>query len=222
MVRAALGGVNPSPLSLLVGFKASLDPTRLAADTERAMLSGQIVRKPLRVREPSSRTLDHRLALRFPRLAATSRRLMDRLPPRSRLRQALLWRAARLGVEAFNRRDLHAFLAGYHPGCKWYPPRELVEAGFAEPCYRGPAGFRKYASAWSEVVGPDLRLEPVEVIDLGDRIVLLAELPVRAQASGVPLIGEYAAVIALRDGTGVREQQYLNHSEALEAVALRE
>jgi hypothetical protein len=98
----------------------------------------------------------------------------------------------------------------------------LVEAGFAERRYRGPAAFRSYASAWSEVVGPDLRLEPVEVIDLGDRIVLLAELPVRAQASGVPLTGEYAAVIALQDGTGIREQQYLNHSEALAAVGLPE
>ena len=113
---------------------------------------------------------------------------------------------------------MNAFLAGYHPGCTWYPPRELVDGGFAEQCYHGPAGFRTYALAWSEVVGPDLRLEPVELIDLWQRIVLLAELPVRAQGSGVPLTGEYAAVIALHEGTGIREHQYLDHSEALEAV----
>jgi Domain of unknown function (DUF4440) len=186
------------------------------------MASDLIMRKPLRVRERPSRTLDHRLALRFPRLAATSRRLMDRLPPSSRVRQMLLWRAVQLGVEAFNRRDMHAFLAGYHPRCKWFPPRELVEGGFADPCYSGWEGFHRYASAWSDVVGSDLRLEPVEFIDLGDQIVLLAELPVRAQGSGIPLTGEYAAVIALQEGTGIREQQYLNYSEALEAVGLRE
>lgn len=181
-----------------------------------------VVRDSLRVQERADRTLDHRLALRFPRLAATIRRLMDRLPPSSRLRQVLLLRAVQLGVEAFNRRDLEAFLAGYHPGCTWYPPRELVDGGFAEPCYHGSAGFRSYTSAWSEVVGPDLRLEPLEVIDLGQRIVLLAEMPVRAQGSGVALTGEYAAVIALHKGTGIREQQYLNHPEALDAVGLRE
>ena len=32
----------------------------------------EFVRKPLRVRERSSRTLDQRLSLRFPRLAAAS------------------------------------------------------------------------------------------------------------------------------------------------------
>ena len=105
------------------------------------MSTGLIVRQSLRVRERAGRTLDHRLALRFPRLAATSRRQMDRLPPSSRLRQVLLLRAVQLGVEAFNRRDMNAFLAGYHPGCTWYPPRELVDGGFAEQCYHGPAGL---------------------------------------------------------------------------------
>ena len=70
------------------------------------MASDQIVRKPLRARERSSRTLDQRLLLRFPRLAAASFRLIGKLPPRSRVRQAALWRAIQLAVEAYNRRDL--------------------------------------------------------------------------------------------------------------------
>jgi hypothetical protein len=49
----------------------------------------QIVRKPLAVREPSSRSLDERLALRFPGVAAAYARLIGRLPPRSRRRRSI-------------------------------------------------------------------------------------------------------------------------------------
>jgi hypothetical protein len=126
----------------------------------------EIVRKPLRVREQSSRTLDQRIALGFPRLTATHARLIGGLPPSSRLRQAFLWRGVRLGVEAFNRRDYEAALAAapYTPDFEYYPPREFVEVGFFEPCYRGAAGYRKYMSTWSDVFGADLRLEPVELM----------------------------------------------------------
>jgi ketosteroid isomerase-like protein len=186
------------------------------------MSSGQIARQPIRVRERSSRTLDQRLALRFPRLAAAYTRLIGRQAPGSRLRQAVLGRAVRLGLEAFNRGDLDATLLGSHPDCEFHPPRELVDAGLIEACYRGPAGYREYASSWSEVWGADLRVEPVELIDLGDRLVILADLPVRAQASGVPLTTKWADVSTLEDGRAVRQQHYWDHAEALEAVGLRE
>jgi hypothetical protein len=111
----------------------------------------EVVRKPLHVREPSTRTLDQRLALRFPRLFTAYARLIGKLPPRSRLRQAAVWRGFRLATEAFNRRDLDAALIGYHPDRELHPPREFVEGGFAESCYRGPGGFRKYVAEWSDV-----------------------------------------------------------------------
>jgi hypothetical protein len=72
------------------------------------MSTAQIVCKPLRLSQRSGRTLDQRLLMRFPRLADASFRLSSRLSPRSRLRQAALWRAVRLGLEALNRHDLDA------------------------------------------------------------------------------------------------------------------
>ena len=88
----------------------------------------EFVRKPLRVRAQSSRTLDQRLALRFPWLGDANVRLIDRLPPKSRIRQAAVWRAARLAVEAYNRRDLDAFMATYAPDLALYahPDRPLT------------------------------------------------------------------------------------------------
>jgi ketosteroid isomerase-like protein len=189
------------------------------------MSKDRVVRKPIRVREQSSRTIEQRLALRVPRLASTyarlSGRLIGRLEPRSRIRQAALWRAARISMEAFNRRDLDVYLLGFQPDYEWYPPPETVEAGFFEPSYQGAAGFRELLTAWSDVV-PDLRVKPIDLIDLGDRLVLLAELPGRAHASGIELTGRYAIVITLENGVAIREQTYLDHAEALEAAGLRE
>jgi len=186
------------------------------------MSGDQIVRKPLRARERSSRTLDQRLLLRFPRLAAASFRLIGRLPPRSRVRQAALWRAIQLAVEAYNRRDLDVVAIGFRPDLEYYPYREFVEAGLAEPCFHGPAGYRTYIEGTYEVWGADVRLEPTEVIDLGDRVVMLANMPMRAQASGIPLGETYACVSTLKDGRVIRQRDFLNQAEALEAVGLRE
>jgi len=178
----------------------------------------ELVRKPLRARERSSRTLDQRLAIRFPRLTAAFARLIGKLPAGSRVRQAALWRTAQLGVEAYNRRDLDAVAINYRPDLEYYPYREFVEAALAEPCYHGPSGYRAYIEATYDVWGTEVRLEPTELIDLGDRLVLLADMPMRAQASGVPLGQTYAGVSTLKDGRVIRQQDFLNHAEALEAV----
>jgi ketosteroid isomerase-like protein len=182
----------------------------------------EVVRKPLQVGERSGRTLDQRLALRFPRWTAACAHLIGRLPPSSRLRQAMLWRAARLAAEALNRRDVDAILLVYDPDYEFRPAHEFVESGFMPARYRGPAGYQRFVSDWSEVWGADLRLEPLELIDLGTRVVTLYNVPARAQASGVPLTGQWATVSTLKNGRVIRDQVYLDHAEALDFVGLLE
>jgi hypothetical protein len=179
-----------------------------------------LVRKPLRVREQSTRTLDQRLAIRFPRLGAASFRLVTSLPPSSRPRQAVVWRAFRLAIEAYNRRDLVAVSTSFHPELEYYPYRQFVEAGLAEPCYYGPAGYRRYIEATYDVWGTEVRLYPTELIDLGDRLVLLADMPMRALGSGIGLAETYATIATLKDGGVIRQQDFLDQAEALEAVGL--
>lgn len=58
------------------------------------------------------------------------------------------------------------------------------------------------------------------MIDLGDQFVMIADAQMRAQASGVPLSQEYAAVVTLQDGMVIRLQEYFDHSVALAAVGL--
>ena len=111
-----------------------------------------------------------------------------------------MWRAAQNGMEAFNRRDIDAAAMPGSADFEMRPPQEFVEMGF-EPCYRGPAGLGQYMSAWEDVFA-ELRVEPVELIDLGDRIVLLADLPGRGQSSGVPFTGQIATVSMLKERHG--------------------
>jgi ketosteroid isomerase-like protein len=182
----------------------------------------EIVRTPLRLDQGSRRAPDERFAVRFPRLAAVNALRISKLPPGSRIRQAALSRTARLSMQAYNRRDLDAVVIGWQPDFEYRPDRAWVEAGLVEACYRGLQEYRKYVATVDEVWGRNNYLEPGELIDLGGRIVVLAEGRMRAQASGVPLTEAYAAVCELTDGRAIRIQEYYDHGQALEAVGLQE
>jgi ketosteroid isomerase-like protein len=178
------------------------------------------VRQRLWVRERSRRTPDQRLGLRFPRLPAHISRLFAQLPPRSRLRQAALLRATRLSMEAYNRRDLAAVVVGWDPEFEYLPDRQWVEAGLAEPSYRGAEGYRRFIAMASEVWGEENRLRPLEVIDVGDQFLVLADVSMRAQSSGVPLTQPWGAVCTLRNGMVIRLEEHFDHARALGAVGL--
>jgi ketosteroid isomerase-like protein len=182
----------------------------------------EVVRKPLHVRERSRRTLDQRLGLRFPRLAAATGRLLAKRPPSSRLRQALLWRGMRLALEAYNRRDMDALGINYHPDFEYHPARNFVEAGLLEPSYRGLEGHREYVAGTAEVFGAEVYVEPVELIDAGEHIVVLANAPMRAQASGIELTEAFALVTTLKDGMPIRIEEYYDYEEALRAAGVSE
>jgi ketosteroid isomerase-like protein len=178
------------------------------------------VRRPLSVRDQSRRTLDQRLAIRFPALVPRNAALIAGRSPRSRLRQWLVRRIARGCLEAYNRRDLMAASLAFAPELRYYPYREFVEAGLADECYHGPAGYRRYIEATYDVWGANVRIEPTELIDTGDVLVLLADMPMRALGSGIPLAETYATVATLRNGMIVEQRDYLHHSDALERAGL--
>ena len=55
---------------------------------------------------------------------------------------------------------------------------------------------------------------------MGNRLVLVADMPMRAQASGIALAQTYASVWTLKHGRVIRVDDYVNHSEALAAAGL--
>jgi hypothetical protein len=77
---------------------------------------------------------------------------------------------------------------------------------WAAACARLIGSYHRFVTDWSEVWGADLRLERLEVIDLGTRVVTLYNVPARAQASGVQLTGKWATVSTLKNGRVIRDQ----------------
>ena len=186
------------------------------------MASRNIARIKLEPKERPRRTLDERLSLRFPKLAAVGSRLISRLPPGSRLRQAILRRSMELAAAAYNRRDLDAVVMAYRPGFEYLPAQKWIDAGLVEPRYVGKDGYIAYVRATEEVWGEDNLFQPLEAFDLGDRVVILADERMRARASGILLTEKFAYVLTLERGQPVRLQEYYDHAEALAAVGLSE
>ena len=181
----------------------------------------EFVRTPLSPWKRSGRTLDQRISLRFPRLMGAIASQVGRQRPTSRFRQAVLGRTVRLSLAAYNRRDLDAVTIGWDPQFEYRPGQEWVKAGLADASYQGMEGYRRYIAATAEVWGGENYLTPVELIDMGERTVLLAEGTMRAQASGVPLNQSFALVTTFKNGRPISHQEYYDHGEALAAVGLQ-
>ena len=128
----------------------------------------------------------------------------------------------RLALEAYNRRDMEAVGIGYHPDFEYHPAREWVEAGLLEPSYRGIEGHRSYVESTAEVFGSEVYVKPVELIDTGKKLVVLANVPMRAQASGIELTEAFALVFTVEDGLVIRAEEFYDHAEALEAAGIEE
>jgi ketosteroid isomerase-like protein len=122
----------------------------------------------------------------------------------------------RRGIDAFNRRDLEAFLALAHADVVGVSRVLAIEGG----SYRGHAGVRDW---WKELLGvfPDFTIEIVWVREAGP--IVVSGLRNRAHGEGSAALEEFVwQVSEWRDGQVVRWQMYASEQAALKAAGLRE
>ena len=193
-----------------------------------AMPPQAVVRRPLEVRRGrrDRRALDERLAVRFPLLYRLGASALLRLRPGSRLRQALVGRFASGFLEAWSRQDFDLTLLVFDPEVEVCLPEASPAAASSteldqQRLYRGHAGFRRFSEVWNEP-WDESRLEPGELIDFGDRILILCRWVGRGRGSGVEVTQPVAMLNTLRKGSVVRWQAWWDWSEGLEAVGLPE
>jgi ketosteroid isomerase-like protein len=190
-------------------------------DTARAMSEEnvEIVRQTIAVRAHSRRRVEERLGLRFPRALAFLAGAVWRLPPRSWVRQAMIRRAVRLGVEATNRGDYEASFFLYHRDCETIFASQLATVG--EPGTRGREERIRWQRRWSADWG-EFRIEPEELIDLGGRQLVIGRMKGSGLSSGAPVDNDYGQLWTISAGRVIREQIFMDHGEALEAAGLSE
>jgi ketosteroid isomerase-like protein len=68
----------------------------------------------------------------------------------------------------------------------------------------------------------DLQIEPVEFVELGEKLVVVVSMAGRGRASGAPVNATFAQLWTLRDGKAVSLRDFASKAEALEAAGLRE
>jgi ketosteroid isomerase-like protein len=164
--------------------------------------------------------LEERLALQLPRAVILLVRAVWRLPPRSRLRQAYLRHAVQLAFGALNRDDVEAAVATYHPEVELELPKEFVGLGL-DPPDRGREERVRFERKWNAEWGR-LQYELDEIIDLGNRVLVIGRFEASGPSSGAGFDNEFAEIFTISAGRVVREQAFFNHAEAREAAALRE
>ena len=121
-------------------------------------------------------------------------------------------------MDAFNRRDINAFVQPTTSDFEWFPALGMAVEGDS---FRGREGVEAYFEAlhatWEEV-----RLVAEEVRDLGEIVVWLGRVEGRGKGSGDHGRCALGAVLDFRGEKAWRARSYLDHGEALRAAGLTE
>jgi ketosteroid isomerase-like protein len=120
-------------------------------------------------------------------------------------------------IDAYNRRDFDAAVEFFDPEIEWVlPPLQRSDS-----C-RGPDEVKRFWHGLDETF-EELRLDPQESVDAGDRVATRLRFFGRGKGSGAELDTEmYHQVTTFQDGTMVRIEYFTSWAEALEAAGLRE
>jgi ketosteroid isomerase-like protein len=123
-------------------------------------------------------------------------------------------------IEAYNRRDIDAFLEPIDPEVELPGALQALLESEAK-AYRGYEGVRQWVRDIDEALA-NIRLELPEIHDLGDRLVAIGRLSARGQASGAETESPFGCVVEWKNGKATRVVSFLDRKEALEAAGLRE
>jgi ketosteroid isomerase-like protein len=129
----------------------------------------------------------------------------------------------RQGCEAVNRRDWDLLVLFFDLEIELHILRR--DSGFIAPdmlgVHRGHEGYLRVWETMLEAYG-DTKLEYEEVIDFGDRLLAAGRLTGHATFSGIPMDDPVFSVFTLRRGLVIRQDDFADRDQALEAAGLSE
>jgi ketosteroid isomerase-like protein len=118
-------------------------------------------------------------------------------------------------IADYNRRDFDAAVRYFDPEIEWVLPALQR----SDSCV-GPEEVRRFWEGLDETF-EELRLDPQEFVDAGDRVAVRLRFYGRGKGSGVELDTEmYHQVTTFRDGTMVRIEYFADWPGALKAAGV--
>ena len=126
----------------------------------------------------------------------------------------------RRATDAFNRRDIDAFLENLDPEVVMHLSLPAMFGGQAT-VFRGHDEYRAFFADLTEAFS-EFQVEISEIQDLGERLVTVGRLHGRGRASGAKVDSPIAYVVDFKNGKAIRVDDYFDPKEALEAAGLRE
>jgi ketosteroid isomerase-like protein len=118
-------------------------------------------------------------------------------------------------IADYNRHDFDAAVRFFDPDIEWVLPALQR----SDSC-RGPEEIRRFWEGLDETFD-ELRLDPQEIVDAGDRVAVRLRFYGRGKGSGAELDTEmYHQVTTFRDGTMVRIEYFTSWAQALEAAGV--
>jgi ketosteroid isomerase-like protein len=124
--------------------------------------------------------------------------------------------ALRRVYDAFNRRDLEEFLAGFDPDAEVRPLIGSIEGRV----YRGHAGLRRWWTDALPETWAEIEAHPEEFIDSGDVMLVLVRNVGRGASSGARVEQHVAHVVRMREGKVAELTSYADRTEAFRAVGV--
>jgi ketosteroid isomerase-like protein len=123
------------------------------------------------------------------------------------------------GYQAMNRGDIDVLLAIYDPEVivSFHPGGAMPPDLTGE--YLGHDGFRDFWRRWLDSWA-EFRLEPEEVVDLGDAILVTVAIQGHGRASGIETETRFYEVFRFRDGMIVRHEDFIDEAMARGSVGL--
>jgi uncharacterized protein len=123
----------------------------------------------------------------------------------------------RRGLDAYNRRDMPAWVDCFDPAVEVSEDPSIPDAG----SYEGHDGLLKWAHIM-ERNWRDFQVHPQRLVESGDDVIALMTVNGRSQESEIEVEGRFGSVFSFRDGRVVDWVIYAGWNEALEAVGLAE
>ena len=120
----------------------------------------------------------------------------------------------RQGFERLREQGVAGLLPFIHPDFEVTTPAALA----AEPdTYRGPDGIRRYFDSFYEAMDR-VAFEPLELIEVGDAVVVPMTLRTRGRTSGIETEQRVVQIWELEGGKAIRVRVFATLDEAMAAA----